>query len=216
MELLELKSVWNLVIDETMTQDNVDGFVIEKSVKKDSNSISSKIKRVMYFKFMIGGISLLLGFVMLIGSFINPEQFTFYEAIFDLRDNRIFLTTIIVFMSAMLSWNFRAFYEIRRFESRASNVKESLQRLIYIMERTIKLNVYSGVSFNSIALGWICYLVNKKMQFVEGILQAGLLVVFATIIGAIAFYYLTRYEQKIKFGNYVSQLKSILMDLDEK
>ena len=216
MELLELKSIWNVVVEETISTDNVDDFVVEKSLKKDSKSVLTKIKRVMYFKFSLGGLSLLICIVMLIGLFINPEQFTFYEAIFDLSDNRIFLATVIVFLSAMLSWNFKAFREIKHFESRTRSVKESLRRFISIMGRTIKLNIYSGAAFNSIALGWICYLVNNKKGFVEGTFQIALLVILATALGAILFYNLSRYEQKIKFGNYLNQLKSYLKDLQEK
>ncbi|WP_432410849.1 hypothetical protein [Rasiella sp. SM2506] len=216
MELLELKSVWNAVVDETISKDNVDEFVVEKSIKKDSKSVLAKIRRVMYFKFSLGGLSLLVSFVMLIGSFINPEQFTFYEAIFDLTDNRIFLATIIVFMSAMLSWNFKAFREIKRFETKATTIKESLKKFIHIMGRTIKLNVYSGVTFNSIAFGWIAYLLNNKKGFIEGTFEVTLLVLFVIIISAVVFYFLSRYEQKVKFGNYLNQLKSNLEDLNEK
>ena len=216
MELLELKSVWGAVVDETISKEKVDEFVVEKSIKKDSKSVLTKIKRVMYFKFIIGSLSLLIGFVMFIGSFINPERFTFYEAIFDLTDNRIFLITIIAFMSAMLSWNFKAFRQIKHFEARARNVKESLRKFICIMGRTIKLNVYSGAAFNSIALGWIFYLLNNKKDFIKGSFQITLVVILVTIVGAVIFYYISRYEQKVKFGNYLNQLKSNLDDLSEK
>lgn len=216
MELLELKSVWDAVVDDTIAKDNVDEFVVEKSIKKDSKSVLAKIKRVMYFKFALGGISMILCIAMFIGSFINPEKFTFYESLFDLTDNRIFLATVVLFLLAMLSWNFKAFREIKRFETKATTVKESLTRFISIMERTIKLNVYSGAAFNSVAFGWICYLANNKKGFVEGTFQTTLMVILATILGAVIFYYLSRYEQKLKFGNYLNQLKSYLKDLQEK
>lgn len=216
MELLELKSVWNAVLDETISKEKVDEFVVEKSIKKDSKSVFAKIKRVMYFKFIIGTLSLIGSLVMLIGSFINPEEFTFYEIVFDLIDNRIFLITIIVFMSAMLSWNFKAFLEIKYFETRTKSIKKSLGKFIDIMGRTIKLNVYSGTAFNSIALGWIFYLVNNKKGFVEGTFQIALVVIMVTMVSAIVFYYLSGYEQKLKFGNYLNQLKSNLDDLNEK
>jgi len=216
MELLELKSVWKGVVDETISKDNVDEFVVEKSIKKDSSSVLAKIKRVMYLKFSLGGLSWLISLVMLIGSFITPEQFTFYEAIFDLTDNRIFLATIIVFMSALLSWNFRAFREIKHFETKSVSIKESLNKLIDFIGRTIKLNVYSGAAFNSVALGWIFYLVNNKKGFVEGVLQITLMVLLVTTVGAVVFYFLSRFEQKVKFGNYLNQLKSNREDLNEK
>ena len=141
MELLELKSVWDVVVEDTISKERVDEFVVEKSIKKDSKSVLAKIKRVMLFKFAFGGLSLVICLVMLVGSFIDPEQFAFYESIFDVTDNRIFLATIIVFMSAMLSWNFKAFQEIKRFETKTRSVKESLTRFISIMGRTIKLNI---------------------------------------------------------------------------
>ena len=153
---------------------------------------------------------------MFIGSFIEPEKFTFYENIFDLTDNRIFLITIILFMGAMLSWNFKAFREIKYFETNVSSVKESLKRFIAIMGHTIKLNIYSGAAFNSVAFGWICYLANNKKGFVEGTFQIALMVTMATILGAVIFYYLSRYEQNLKFGNYLNRLKSYLKDLQEK
>ena len=216
MELLELKSVWEAVVDDTIAKDKVDGFVVEKSIKKDSKSVLAKIKRVMYFKFSLGGLSLVICIVMLIGSFINTSKFTFYEAIFDITDNRIFLATIILFMAAMLSWNFRAYREIKQFETSSATIKESLKRFIGIMGRTIKLNIYSGVAFNSIALGWICYLLNNRKGFAEGVLQITLMVLAAIVIGAVVFFFLSRYEQKVKFGNYLNQLKANLKDLSEK
>ncbi|HKL90156.1 MAG TPA: hypothetical protein VJ880_03130 [Allomuricauda sp.] len=216
MELLELKSVWSAVVDETISREKIDEDVVEKSIKKDSKSVLAKIKRVMYLKFLLGGLSLIVCGVMLTGSFIKPESFTFYEAIFDLADNQIFLTTVIAFLSGMLSWNFRAFREIKRFETRATSVKESLQRFIGIMGRTIKLNVYSGAAFNAMVLAWICYLANNKTGFVQGTFQIVGIVILALGLGAVVFYYLSRYEQMIKFGNYLNQLKSNLDDLSEK
>ncbi|WP_411767290.1 hypothetical protein [Winogradskyella sp. A3E31] len=216
MELLELKSVWKAVVDETISKNNVDELVVEKFIKKDSKSVLVKIKRVMYFKFIFGTLTLLVCFVMLIGSYKNPEQFRFLEPLFSLIDNRIFLATIIVFMTAMLSWNFRAFREIKRFETKTTTIKESLKKFIDIMGKTIKLNVYSGVAFNSAAFGWIAYLVNNRNHFVEGTFKITLLVVLVILFGAVVFYFLSRYEQKVKFGNYLNQLKSNLKDLDEK
>lgn len=216
MELLELKSIWDAVVDETISQEKVDEFVVEKSIKKDSKSVLGKIKRVMYFKFIFGGLTLVGSIVMLIGSFITPEKFTFLENIFDIIDNRIFLANVFLFMSAMLSWNFRAFREIQNFQMRPINVKLSLARFIGIMGQAIKLNVYSSVVFNSIALGWMCYLVNNYKRFVEGTLQISFLVIGVVSISAFIFYFLSRFEQKMKFGNYLNQLRSNFKDLEEK
>ena len=71
-------------------------------------------------------------------------------------------------------------------------------------------------AFNSIALGWIAYLLNNKKGFVEGTFQKMFLVMLVIIVGAVVFYFLSHYEQKVKFGNYLNQLKSNLKDLNEK
>jgi len=119
-------------------------------------------------------------------------------------------------MISMLSWNFRAFHEIKQFETKTTNIKVSLEKFIGIMVKTIKLNVYSSIVFNSVALGWIAYLVNNKKHFIEGTFQIMLLVLLVVIFSAIAFYFLSNYEQKVKFGNYLTLLKSNLDDLNEK
>ncbi|MEM7086674.1 MAG: hypothetical protein AAF489_10860 [Bacteroidota bacterium] len=216
MELLELKSIWDGVVDETISNNSVDEFVVGKSIKKESKTVLTKIKKVMYLKFAIGSLSLVICWVMLIGSLLNPEKFTFYENIFNLSDNRIFLVTVITFMSAMLAWNFKAFRKIRHFETRSNNVTESLRRFVRIMENTIKLNVYSGVAFNSVAFGWIFYLLNNKKDYFTGAMEVFLMTTLVIIIGGFLSYFLSRFEQKIKFGNYVDQLKSLLNDLKEK
>lgn len=215
MEFVELKSVWEAVVEESISKDTIDVYGVEQSISKDSNSVLAKIKRVMYFKFLLGFFFLFLFLFLLLGSFLKPGKFTFYEAILETQDNQIFLVTGILFITAMLSCNYRAFREIIFFEANASNVKESLRRFIGIMEKTIRLNIYISTTFDSIALGWIAYLVNKKAGLVEGAIQLSALVIVAATIGALAFYFVARFNQKVKFGNYLDRLKSNLEDLNE-
>lgn len=216
MELLELKSVWNAVVEVTLSDERVDGSAVERSIKKDSRSVLAKIKRVMYFKFFFGGLTLVTCLVVFIGSFINPAKFAFHEAIFDLADNRMFLATGIIFISAMLSWNFKAFQEIKRFETTARSVKKSLEKFVAIMAKTIRLNIYSGTAFNAMVFGWICYLINTKLDVVTGTIPIIFMAIGVIALSGLIFYVLARYEQKVKFGNYVDQLKSNLNDLQEK
>ncbi|NCP60010.1 MAG: hypothetical protein GW839_06880 [Flavobacteriales bacterium] len=215
MELLELKSVWNVVIENTISEEHVDEFVVAKSIKKDSKSLLNKIKRVMYLKFFLGGLTLMLCTAILVGSFIKPESFTFYPSVFDLKDNRLLLVTIVVFMTLMLSWNFRAFREINRFETTASTIKESLGKFIRIMEKTIQLNVYFGTVFNTLAFGWIFYIIINRKGFLESNIEIVLMTALVMVVGAILSFFISHFEQKLKFGNYLNQLKSNLKDLDE-
>ena len=215
MELLELKSVWDVAIEDAISKERVDEFVVTKSIKKDSKTVLNKIKRVMYFKFFLGGLSLILCTTVLVGSFIEPENFTFYESVFDLNDNRIFLGTIVLFMSAILSWNFKAFREVSHFETTTASVKESLRKLVSIMGKTIQLNIYSGAAFNALALGWVFYLINNKKGFFMDTIEIVLMTVLVIVVAVILSFFISRFEQKLKFGNYLNQLKSNLKDMDE-
>ncbi len=215
MELLELKSVWDVVIEKTISKEHVDEFVVAKSIKKDSKTVLTKIKRVMFLKFFLGGLSLILCVGVLVGSFIEPEKITFYEGIFSLSDIRAFLATVIIFLAGMLSWNFRAFLKIKHFETKAVSVKESLKKFIDIMDKTIKLNIYSGVVFNSLALGWIFYIINNKKEIFTDTVEIVLMTVLIVVLGIVLSFFMNRYEQKIKFGNYLNHLKSNLEDIEE-
>lgn len=216
MELIELKSVWDVVVKDTISKERVDDFVVTKSIKKDSKSVLNKIKRVMYFKFFLGGLSLILCAAVLCGSFIKPEEFTFYKNIFSLSDNRIFLGTIVVYITAMLSWNFKAFQEISRFETTTASVKESLMKFINIMEKTIQLNIYSGAAFNALALGWVFYLINSKKGFFMDTIEIVLMTTLVMVVGVILSFFMSRFEQKLKFGKNLDVLKENLADLAEE
>ena len=207
MELLELKSIWDIVVEDTISKERVDEFLVEKSIKKDSKSVLAKIRGVMYVKFLIGGIFLIIFLLMLLGSILKPVKYGLYSAIFDVTEYRIFLCTGIFFLMGTLSWNIRAFRQIRHFERNSSSIKESLGRFIRIMNKTIKFNVYFSAAFDSIVFGWICYLLNRKIGLVEGSIQVAVLVLLAAILGAFVFFSLARFKQKVKFGNYLDKLK---------
>lgn len=213
MELLELKSAWDIIIQETISKNSIDEFVITKSANSRSKTVLSKIKRVMYFKFIFGGLTLLSGIVMVAGLFIAPEKFIFLERIFNLNENRIFLSSVVLFVSGMLFANFLVFRGIINF-NHSINLKSSLQRFIKIMERTIKLNIYSGTIFNTAAITWVFYAFYFKG---EPFLWGARLIVLAIVpfITFTAMYFWSRYEQQLKFGNYLNQLKSNLKDIEQ-
>ena len=215
MELVELKSIWDVVIEDTISKESIDEFVVAKSIKKDSKTVLAKIKRVMYLKFIIGGFTLLVSVLMFIGSFIMPEKVIFLENIFDLTENRLFLLCIAVFILGMLTVNFLAFKEIKKFDRSTSTIKASLQKFVKIMEDTIKLNIYSGAIFNAMLFTWIFYATAFKDEPFSWE-PKGYIVLAVPFVTFILLYFLGKYEQKLKFGNYVNQLKSNLKDIEEK
>ncbi|MGB3468232.1 MAG: hypothetical protein WBA74_23300 [Cyclobacteriaceae bacterium] len=214
MELLELKSVWDVVVKDTIARDHVDDFVVAKVIKKDSKALLSKIKRVMYAKFVLGGVTLVAGIVMVIGLFAEPDKFTFLEKIFSLTENKVFLSSVVLFVAGMLSGNYFAFREIARFNY-GVNLHTSLQRFIKIMEQTIKLNVYSGSIFNSVALTWIFYAFTYRNEPFQWNISGFGSVMIVSVLAFIVMYIISRYEQRLKFGNHLDQLKSQLKEMEE-
>lgn len=103
MELLELKSVWNSVIEEASSHEYIDENKVANTIKKDSKNILSKIKRVMYFKFVFGSFTLAASALMFIGTFIIPKKVNFLEDVFTITENKLFLSSIIIFISFMLN-----------------------------------------------------------------------------------------------------------------
>lgn len=215
MELLELKSVWDVVIQETIKANKIDEFVVAKSIKKDSKTVIAKIKRVMYLKFFLGGLTLVVSVLMAIGTFVIPEKFTFLESIFNVTENRIFLSTMIIFIGGMLTANYFAFKGIRLFNSSETNIKTSLEKFIKIMGRTIRLNIYSGAIFNAFAITWIFYAIAFKEELFNWNMK-GFIVAIVPIVTFVVFYFWGRYEQKLKFGNYLDQLKDNLKSLEKE
>jgi len=213
MELLELKSAWDVVVKYSISRDDVDEFVVTRIIMKDSKTALSKIKRVMYFKFIFGGFTLIVGAVMIIGLFVSPNKFIFLENIFSLTENKAFLSSVVLFMAGMLTANYQAFKEIARF-SYGVDLKSSLQRFIKIMTLTIKINIYSGAIFNSFALTWIFYVFAYRDELFKWNIKA-FIVLTVSIVTFVGMYFLSRYEQKIKFGNHLNELKSQLKEIED-
>lgn len=214
MELLELKSVWKTVIDETTKKEQLTEFEMANRIKKDSKNALSKIKRVMYFKFIIGGLTLAVSLLILIGTFTIPEKFNFFDTIFNITENRIFLSSIIVFISYMLSSNYKPFIEIKQFSRSSENIKDSLRRFIHIMEKTIKINIYSGALFNSALFTWIFYAFAFKNEPFSWN-PKGFILLAIPFVTFTLLYLWSKYEQYLKFGKKLNQLKTCLKEFEE-
>lgn len=214
MELLELKSIWDVVIQDTITRNSIDEFVVSQSTKKGSGAILGKIKRVMYLKFLLGGVTLAACISALIGLLATPEKFTFFQSAFTLLEQRIFLLNGVVFIMGMLAANYMAFREIKSF-NHGTDIRTSLRRLIRIMRRTIRLNTYTGAIFNAFTFTWIFYVMALRNEPFSWRIEV-LIVAIVSFVTCILFYFLSRYEQKLKFGNYLKTLKENLESLEKE
>ena len=96
MELVELQSIWEGVVEDTTSMPGIDEYVTEKTIHNNSESVLGKIKRIMKIKFVFGGITILLCVLLLLGSFIDPDQYRILENLLSIEENRIFLSSAMV------------------------------------------------------------------------------------------------------------------------
>lgn len=214
MKLSELKSTWNALEEEKAPKDTSAILGLERLPKTHSRSTLAKIKRSLLFKLWFAGTTLLISSTILTGSFIRPAKFTFFESFLDLTDNRILLVTMVIFLVIILIGNARAFKEIRSFQTKADTIKVSLAHFIGIMERTIRLNIFTNTAFNTLVVGWIGFLIGQRTG-IFGEVEPLMVPLALGGLGALLFYRLAQYGQQLKFGRYLDQLKSNLKTLKE-
>ena len=82
------------------------------------------------------------------------------------------------------------------------------------MEKTINYNIYSDALITPIMVCWITYAKIHNHMVVTKLVA---LIVFFVIpvFTFVVSYYLQKYVQKIKFGNYIAELKAHLADIEE-
>lgn len=93
------------------------------------------------------------------------------------------------------------------------NLKSSLERFIKTIKAAVRFNVYSGTFINSLVITWFYYAFTYQSKAFVWNAQAILLLVLPIGLGII-YFYLLRYIQHLKFGNYINRLKEILTSLD--
>lgn len=114
----------------------------------------------------------------------------------------------------MLNANYKPFIEIKKFNRSSETIKNSLLQFISIMEKTIKLNIYSGAIFNSTLFTWVFYAVAFKSEPFSWN-PKGFVMLAVPFVTFSLFYLWGKYEQKLKFGNNLSQLKTCLKEIEE-
>jgi len=215
MELLGLKTIWQSITANTIEKDIVEERFVSKTIHSKSNAEVSKIKRVMLFKLVFGSLAGIMTILFAILSITNPAKVTFFNSIFSPSEYTIFFGSMALSISVMVILNYRAFRVITKFQTSSTNLKDSLARVIKVMENAMKLNIYSDALMTPIIVTWMTYA--KVFSERELTLKLGVIVLVVVPLLTFSFsYFFQSYSQKLKFGNFVSRLKSYLKSLERE
>jgi hypothetical protein len=214
MDLIELKSAWNRLQQDVISNDTVEEDKIITSVHSKSKSEISKIKRALQVKFVLGTISILLAAALAFLSGINPALNPL-DFIFSPTETAAFLGLMASTLAAMVYLNLRAYSQIEAVESSAMNLKENLRHFISAMKEAIAFNIYSDVIITPIIFTWAYYAYAFKDHTLDFDVRTALLFILPILVGQLS-YLLGKFIQHLKFGKYLDRLSSYLESLQKK
>ena len=214
MDLIELKSAWNLLEQDVISTDTVEEEKIKMSVHSKSKSEISKIKRFLHIKFVVASASILLAAALAFLSVINPALNPL-DFIFSPFESAAFLGIMALSLAAMVSLNLRAYSQIEAVESSALNLKENLQRFIDAMQKAIAFNIYSDVIITPIIFTWVYYAYAFRDQPLDFDGKTVLLFMLPILMGVLS-YLLGKFMQQLKFGKYLDRLSGYLESLKKE
>lgn len=213
MNLIELKSAWNLLQQDVITKDKVDEKKIMTSIHSKSKSEISIIKKGLQVKFVIASLSILfagaLAFLSLLKPALNPLDFIFSPV-----ESAAFLGLMALSLAAMVSFNLRAYSQIEAVETSAMNLKENLQHFIGTMNKAIAFNINSDVIITPIIVTWAYYAYAFRDHQLGVDLRTTLLFILPILVGFLS-YLLGRFMQQLKFGKYLDRLSGYLDSLQK-
>lgn len=211
MDLIELKSAWDLLQKDVINNDKVDDEKLRESIHSKSKSEISKIKRGLQVKFVIGSASIVLAAAFALLSMIKPA-FNPLDFIFSPVESAAFLGIMAITLAAMVVFNLRAYTQIEAVEFSALNLKENLEHFIKAMKQAIAFNIYSDMFITPIIVTWVYYAYAFRDHPLDTDLRTAFLFILP-ILSALLSYLLARYMQQLKFGKYLDRLYGYLDSL---
>ncbi|MEQ8242374.1 hypothetical protein [Fulvivirga sp.] len=212
MELAELKSSWKIA---DATSEFVDETLISKAIHKKPAGELAKIKWSLHFKFIFGGSAALICTVFTFLSIAYHQKFTPLDTHFSSLETTLFYGSLALSLLIMIWFNYRAYRQIQIVLTQPDSIKSTLKRFIKSMESAIRFNIYSEALMSPIFITWLYYAYVFDNRTFDWDVFGLVLLLLPFAIGAFS-YYFQRYAQKLKFGNYLSRLKSYYEGLDEK
>jgi len=213
MELVELKSAWQLLERLEIPKDQVGETKIENTIHSKSVSEISNIKRNLHLKFSIASLAFLASIALAILSFykpfLSPLQF-----IFSPSESALFFLATALSMAFMLYFSYQVYTRIHAIQTSALNLKENLQLFIDALKKTVTFNIWSDTILTPILASWIYYAYAFQNHSPGFDLRTALLLVVPLAVGFMA-YFLEKYLQSLKFGKYIKRLSGYIGDLEK-
>jgi len=219
MDLDELKSIW-----ERTTQKGVEGYFVsheelQRLIRQRSNSAVSKIKRGIRNKvLMAGGVGLLLIAFSAIAFNAKEPLFNFLESFSNSESNfdvAVFYLVFGIVISFISLFNFISYRKIQDIEKYDLDLRNSIQRVLQIIQRAIRVKIYSDMSVVPLTALIIVFIHIAGDSPMNLTVQTVSLIILGAAGFAVLSYYLTKWGQKRRYGDQIEILKTCLMELDE-
>jgi hypothetical protein len=212
MEIIELKSAWNLLQQEIITNDNVDEGKIINLLHSKSKSEISKIKRGLQLKFVIATLSSIVAIGLAIIAIVSPAQNPL-DFVFSPQESASFFLVMAITISIVVFFSVKAYMLIKTIQQSSLNLKDNLKTFIDAMKKAVALNIFSDTIMTPIIFTWVYYAYAFKNHSLGFDLRTALLFVLPIIIGLLSFF-LQKLMQQLKFGKYLDRLSAYLDDLE--
>ena len=213
MEILELKSHWALLQQEVAEQDFKSEDTLAERIHQKSRLELSQIKKSLHTKFVIAGGAILVGLGIIIAILLD-QSFNPLDFALNPQESIWFYGIMVLSLAIMLIFNLTAYNRIKKADGSSANIKENLEAFIQSMKVAIKFNIYSDTFVTPVIFTWVYYIYAYKEATIEFDLRGILLIVLPVGIGVLS-YFIQRHMQRLKFGNYLSRLKSYLGELKD-
>lgn len=213
MEYEELLLAWEEVQVEDLQI--MEPQEMHQLIHRPSQLELAQIQRSLRLKFFIGGAALVVCLISATGSFFNTESLHYLEVEISSMKLQLFFWCIAISLSLMLAINHRAYRRLKNLQAKAHPLKEMLQEFIQAMEQAIQFNIFSDTLMTPIVLTLAYYMKAYEEIPFQWDLRAAFLLLLPLIIGTFS-YYFQRYQQRLRFGQYLQRLKSLLESLEER
>lgn len=211
MDIIELKSAWNLLQQDIISKDKVEENKIMASIHNKSKSEISKIKNTLHFKFIVASLSIVVAISLAISTILKPT-INPLEFVFSPLESVLFFIIMALSVAVMVFFNYKAYIQIRDIQQSDLNLKDNLTSFVYAMKKAITFNIFSDAFMTPVVFAWLYYAYAFKNHPLGFDLRTALLFILPILLGLLSFF-VQRFIQQLKFGKYISRLNDYLKSL---
>ncbi len=214
MELDELRDIWNETAQKHSERYWINASVVKGMIEQRSHTTVANIKRTLLFKIRMAGFTGLVSLVMAGFHLFNPLQTPlFLEQMLTLNEAGIINLVLGALLIGIAYSNYQNYLRIVRFDKSAEPLQLTLVAIREIIQRIMKLVIYSDLIFSPLIVGFISYL---SLFQRDGFLldhRIAYLLLAVTVTGILS-YVINRWFLKRKFSRDLNRINECLNELD--